>query len=230
MFDRYSRQKASGIGSDGQKLLSDATVAIVGCGALGSMVAMQLAGAGVGHLVIIDFDTIDISNLQRQFFFTEDEASKSKSQILKKRITSLNSSTDVKEIQELLSFSNINRLLTGADIVVDATDNPDSKFMIDNYTEHHGVAGVFGGVAGFRGQVMSCLPGSVRYREIFPDAPSAGMMPCAITGVVGPAAAMVASIQSSEAIKIITGKGTPLINQVLTIDLLENRYKILKIN
>lgn len=229
MFDRYSRQKASGIGDEGQNKLSASTVAVVGCGALGSMVAMQLAGAGIGRLIIIDFDTIDISNLQRQFFFTEGEASENKSKVLKTRIEALNSDTTVIEHREMLTSNTIARLLKDADVVVDATDNPDSKFLIDSYSEAHSIPGVFGGVEGFRGQVMSCVDGSARYREIFPDASSAGVLPCSIAGVIGPAAAVVASFQSNEVIKIITGVGEPLVNKILNINLLKNTYQVLNV-
>lgn len=225
---RYSRQIAIGeIGVEGQMRLKDAKIFIVGCGALGSMSAMQLAGAGIGNIGISDFDKIDESNLQRQFFFKSSEAGKSKAEVLHDRMTELNSSCNIEVFNSLVNKDMALKLFMGYDYILDATDNPASKHMIESVCEELDKPCCIGGVSGFRGQVMTVLPGSHKFRDLFPDTDDGGFLPCSIGGVVGPAAAICASIQVSEVIKQITGAGECLVSKVITFDLLENRFSTL---
>lgn len=223
---RYSRQIGiDGFGVEGQNRLLSASVAIVGCGALGSMVAMQLAGAGVGKLVIFDFDTVDVSNLQRQFFFETKDCGKKKSQVLSDRIISLNPDITVDCHDAFIDEKKAMAYFRNVDFVVDATDNPASKGMVEKVCRELGKPCCIGGVSGFRGQVMSIAPGQIMMSEIFGEEES-GMLPCEISGVLGSAAALCASIQASETIKYLACVGETLKGKILTFDLRTNDFKV----
>lgn len=228
---RYARQRAlPGIGAEGQKRLTEGSVAVVGCGALGSLCAMYLAGAGIGRIAIFDFDTIDISNLQRQLFFSTEEAGLSKAVILEKRMRALNPGIEVVRHECLINASNAAELLEGYDFIVEATDNPATKYLIDEISEQLSIGCCIGGVREFSGQVTTCMPGGTRYSDIFPERPDAGgFTPCGLGGVLGPAAGTVASIQASEAIKHISGCGSLLDSRILTFDLLDDTVSVLDI-
>ena len=222
---RYSRQiSVEEIGESGQARLLSSKVAIVGCGALGSMVAMQLSAAGIGTIAIADFDTIDISNLQRQFFFTSEEAGKLKAEVLKKRLTDINPGCNVESLTRLVNKEVARQLFQDCDFVIDATDNPSSKVMVEEICRELGKTCCIGGVSGFHGQVMTVMPGGVTFGDVFCEDVEADFLPCSIGGVVGPAAAVCASIQSLEAIKHIVGITDTLADKILTFDLLANQF------
>lgn len=204
---RYSRQIAvKEVGIVGQESLLRSKVAIVGCGALGSMVAMQLAGAGVGRLCIADFDTVDVSNLQRQFFFKESEAGESKSLLVAKRISELNKGVSVDCMECIVTSGMAENMLRDCDFVVDATDNPSSKLMIERVCRKLGKPYCIGGVSGFRGQVMTVV-GGYGFEDVFAGIPeSESTQSPANRGVTGPAAAFCASYQSSEVIKYLVSQ------------------------
>lgn len=224
---RYARQIAiEEIEEAGQEAICNGKVFIVGCGALGSMVAMQLAGAGVGKIGIADFDTVDVSNLQRQFFFKSSETGKSKAEVIKERIRELNPDIEVSVHKSFIKADEARVTFKEYDVVVDATDNPSSKQMIDLICEEIEVPCVIGGVAAFEGQVTTLGKGGIRYRDYFPEVDTENFLPCSLGGVIGPAAALCASVQSSEVLKIMTGKGELLINKFLTFDLLKNQFKV----
>lgn len=227
---RYSRQIAiEEIGVAGQQRLGESKVFIVGCGALGSMVAMQLAGAGVGSIGISDFDTIDVSNLQRQFFFKTDEAGMKKCLVLQQRIEALNPSCQVLRCDALINKERAVELFSDYDFIVDATDNPSSKFIIESVCQQLDKPCSIAGVSEFHGQVMTVFPGSTKFGEVFPDSENEGFLPCSISGVVGPAAAICASLQSAEVIKYLTGAGECLKSKLMVFDLLNNSYNVISI-
>lgn len=224
-FQRYSRLMAiEEIGKDGVEVLNRSTVLIVGCGALGSMAAMQLAASGVGHIIIVDFDTVDISNLQRQFFFRTSDVGKNKAAILAQRILELNPTIKVRPMKEMLNRKNAAEFVTGCDFVVEATDNPASMVMIDSVCNQMGIACVLAGVSGFSGQVLTCLPGKRRYDDIFSVDNNNAVLPCSLSGVAGPAAALASSIETSEAIKYLVGTGTLLSESIFVYNLLTMRF------
>lgn len=226
-FSRYVRQTSiEEIGHEGQKKLSQSKVFVVGCGALGSMVSMQIAGAGVGTIGIADFDTIDHTNLQRQFFFRDDEAGRGKARILEEKIKGLNPETIVNVFNELVTEKRGDDVLKDYDVIVDATDNQSSKLMIDKICEVLAIPMVTAGVASFHGQATTILPGQERYSELFSDIKEETFLPCSLGGVMGPAAALCASIQSSEVIKIITGAGDTLSGKLFVFDLLSNSFTL----
>ncbi len=199
------------IGEERQQRLSASSVFIIGCGALGGQLAMLLAGAGVGRIGIADFDTIDITNLQRQLFFDENSLGKSKSDVLAKKLSSLNSEVEIIHHKEMISRKNYRLLLSGYDMIADATDNPATKYFIDEVSKEMKAACCLGGVAGWRGQVVifanSGSETGLTYKDIFPIPESdPSMLPCEIEGVMGPAASTIASIQASEIIQFLIRK------------------------
>lgn len=229
---RYSRMiSMPEIGVEGIEKLKKAKVMVIGAGALGSICAMYLAGAGIGTITVADFDTIDLSNLPRQLFYSTKEAGESKAKKLVERIMALNPNCNAKALTVMVNKENAGELLSGYDFVVDATDNPGSKFNTDRVCQKLGLHYCIGGVSGFRGQVMSCSPNSIPYSEIFsPEGVCSGITPCSISGVLGPTAGVIACIQASETIKHITGAGDMLYNKLFSIDLSTmqtNLYNIL---
>lgn len=224
---RYSRLIAvERIGEEGLRKLNESRVLVVGCGALGSMVAMQLAGSGVGHLRIVDSDTIEISNLQRQFFFQTEECGRKKVDVLAARIHGLNPTVEVEICDDKFSVDNASALLEECDFVVEATDNRDSMVLIDKICEEKGVGCVLAGVKEFSGQVMTCRPGTRRFRDIFVEDDSEST-PCLLPGVIGSAAALAASVEASETIKSLIGMTPLLTDRLFLFDLLTLRFLLI---
>lgn len=225
-MDRYARNKAlPEIGDSGQNAISDGRVLVVGAGALGSVCAMYLAGAGVGEIGVADFDTVDISNLQRQVAYTEDDAGLPKAEVLCRRLQQLNSQIHVSAHRCLVSSRNLAELLENYDVVADCTDNPASKHFLATAVPALGKMCVTAGIDGFVVQVATTAPGATTFADIFgvePPSESCGtMVPCAQAGVFGPAAGMAATAQAAEALKILSGAGKPLINKLLRINTLD---------
>lgn len=225
---RYSRLIAiEDIGKEGVERLKESTVLVVGCGALGSMAAIQLAASGIGRLRIVDFDTIDLSNLQRQFFFKAEDTGQFKVSVLSQRITGLNPAVRVEAVEGILNKNNAKSLVSGCDFVVDATDNYASMALIDSICNETNVNCVLAGVSGFSGQVMTCLPGLRRYSDIFPAVEDSGVLPCSLTGVAGPAAAVAASVEAAETIKSLVGLDSLLSDKLFVFDLLNMKFNII---
>lgn len=226
--NRYSRNIAC-IGAEGQKRLSAASVFIIGCGALGGQVAMLLAGAGIGRIGIADYDTIDVTNLQRQLFFSEESAGKAKVEVIADSMKALNGDIIVEPYKRLIKASDSKEILANYDFIVDATDNPATKYMTDRLCKEICKPGCIAGVAGWKGQVM-CISGDAedgtsRFSDLFP-APEedVSMLPCEVLGVMGATASTVASIQASEVLKYFLKEGKNLVNSLLTIDLLNMEF------
>ncbi len=227
---RYSRQiSVEEIGESGQARLLASKVAIVGCGALGTMVAMQLAAAGVGSIVIADFDTIDISNLQRQYFFKTEEAGASKADTLALRMTEINPDCKVEIVKKMIDRKLASEIFKESDFIIDATDNPASKMMIEETCEQQGKYCCVAGVSGYHGQVMTIRPGGAKFGEVFSQGADSEFMPCSIAGVIGPTAALCASIQAAEAIKFLTNAGVTLQDRLLTFNLFTNSFNLLQL-
>lgn len=224
---RYARQIAvPEIGIIGQEKLCRSKVLIIGCGALGSMVAMQLAGAGIGTLGIADYDKVDVSNLQRQFFFNNVEAGESKVRLLQERIGNLNPSVITEVYEKLITKKIAEEIFPIYDFILDATDNPDSKRMVGEICKKESLPCCIGGVRDFMGQVITFLPQDSRFEDYFGSASSEGFLPCSLGGVMGPAAAFCASVQASETIKYLAGTGQLLSGRLFIFNLLQNSYKI----
>lgn len=228
---RYSRNiLLPEIGRAGQLELLQASVLVVGAGALGSIVSMYLAGSGIGRIGLCDFDTVDISNLQRQLSFTIDDVGCPKLEATVRRLSSINPDLIIEPHDGFLRHDKARELFKRYDVIVEGSDNPATKHMVTDIANEVGKPCVLGGVNGFDGQVMTFLPGGKRYRDIFPDAVAeGGYTPCSIGGVLGPLPGIIGSIQAAEVIKIITGAGTTLADTLLLVNALDMTFTRIKL-
>jgi molybdopterin-synthase adenylyltransferase len=229
---RYSRQVLfSGIGNEGQARITASRVAQIGCGALGAVQASLLVRAGVGTLRIIDRDFVEESNLQRQILFDEEDVRGvlPKAVAAAKKLQSVNSLVKVEGIVEDVNASSISRLLEGFDLIVDATDNFDARFLLNDYAVKTGTPWVYGACVGSYGLTFPILPGQgACLRCVFENAPPAGVAPsCDTAGVIGPIVSVVAGMQVAEALKILSGKRDRINRRITTIDLWENRHEVI---
>jgi molybdopterin/thiamine biosynthesis adenylyltransferase len=226
---RYSRQILfEGIGSAGQARIIASRVAIVGCGALGSMQASLLVRAGVGHLRIIDRDFVEESNLQRQILFDEEDVRSimPKAFAAEKKLSAVNSLVKVEGIVEDLNPGTIGRLLDGFDLIIDATDNFDARFLVNDYAVKTGVPWIYGACVSSYGLTFPVLPGETAcLRCVFENAPPPGLSPsCDTSGVIGPIVGLIASLQVAEAMKLLSGRRDRIIHRMSIVDLWDNRH------
>jgi molybdopterin/thiamine biosynthesis adenylyltransferase len=207
--ERYSRQILfHGIGEAGQQRLLDARVVVVGCGALGSFQAGALARAGVGHLRIIDRDYVELSNLQRQWLFDQCDVEQAlpKSMAAARRLTAVNSDIRIEPVVADLTPGNADDLLGESDLILDGTDNFETRYLINDYAVNRGQPWVYGAAVGSYGISMAVVPGKTAcLRCVYPDPPPGAQPTCETAGVIGSVTALIASWQVSEAIKILCG-------------------------
>lgn len=217
---RYSRTIAlPDIGELGQYRICNGSVLIIGAGALGSVVAMYLAAAGVGRIGVADFDTIDLSNLQRQVAYSEVLAGKPKVVELAKRMAEVNSSIKIDTYNFFVTQKNAAKIIGEYDIIVEGSDNPATKHLVAHVCCELHKPCVVGGVSGWTGQVMTVSPGDSAYNDIFGDSPSCSpFTPCGAGGVVGSLPGIVGSVQATEVIKLLTNVGETLRNKLFVID------------
>src|SRR4051794_15420951 len=220
-LERYSRQLVLPEWSGAaQERVMGASAIVVGAGALGSPAATYLAAAGVGRIGVVDSDAVELSNLHRQpLHFTPDVgAPKAESAAIKLGL--INPSTIVDPFPARLDEANAEAILTGADVVVDCSDSFGTRYAVNDACCAIGVPLVEAGVLGFQGLVLSIRPGeSACYRCAFPTPPAPGSVPsCREAGVLGAMAGVVGSIQALEALKLLAGGGTPLLDQILHMD------------
>lgn len=229
-MDRYIRNiQLPGFGAEGQERLRRSSVMVVGAGALGSVSSMYLAAAGVGRLGISDFDVVDISNLTRQLSYGEANVGEPKVTALSERLRSINSEVTVETHPRRLAGGDLMQVLSRYDIVVEASDNPATKYAVTDAAESLGKPYVIGGIEQYRGQVMSWCPGRSGYRAFFPEAAADGeYVRCTEGGVFGPVPGIIASMLSAEAIKIAVGIGEPLYDRMLAIDALTMTVRALR--
>jgi molybdopterin/thiamine biosynthesis adenylyltransferase len=225
---RYSRQVLfNGIGNKGQAKIIASRVAMVGCGALGAMQASLLVRAGVGTLRIIDRDFVEESNLQRQILFDEEDARSvlPKAIAAEKKLRLANSLVNVEGLVEDVNASSIERLLGGFDLILDATDNFDARFLVNDYAVKNMIPWIYGACVGSYGLTFPILPGeSACLRCVFESAPPAGVSPsCDTAGIIGPIVSLIAGMQIAEALKILSGRRDSVNRRITTIDLWENR-------
>ena len=219
------------VGITGQQKLSDASVLVVGAGGLGSPALLYLAAAGVGRVGIIDDDTVDISNLQRQIIHSTNNVDKPKSQSAKESINSLDPAIKVVSIEERLTPDNAIAILQqGWDVLIDGTDNIPTRYLIDDACSILGIPWIYGSIHRFEGQVtvFNHNDGPC-YRDLFPEAPPAGSVPnCEEGGVLGVLPGVIGSIQATEAIKVILGIGESLSGRLLIYDAEGMEFNTLK--
>lgn len=228
--DRYSRQvRFAPIGTAGQERLAAAHVALVGCGALGGVVAMALVRAGVGRIRIIDRDVPELSNLPRQVLFDEADvaAGLPKAVAAASHLRRINAACQIEPIVADVTPAIVSRLLGGVDVIVDGTDNFEARFLINEFACREGIPWVHGGAIGAEGRVLSVLPGrSACLRCLVPDPPAPGALPtCDTAGVIGPVALVVGAVEAAEVMKIIVGAEAPVGNRLLVCDLWDNLWR-----
>jgi molybdopterin/thiamine biosynthesis adenylyltransferase len=231
--ERYSRQVLfDGIGEEGQRRLQTSRVLIVGCGALGSAQAESLARAGVGRLRIVDRDFVEASNLQRQTMFTERDAEDRipKAIAAATHIRKINSETQTEPEVTDVNHSNIERLIEGCDVVIDGTDNFATRYLINDACVKHEIKWIYGAAVGSYGVTMTVRPHETPcLRCIFAEAPPAASAPtCDTAGVIMPIINVVAAVQVSEALKIMTGHFEELHGSLMQFDVWRNEWR--KIN
>jgi adenylyltransferase/sulfurtransferase len=229
---RYSRHLIiPDVAMDGQKRLKNAKVLCVGAGGLGSPALLYLAAAGVGTLGVIDFDTVDESNLQRQIIHGVSDIGKSKAQSAKESIAEINPLVEVVLHDEQLTIDNVMDIFAGYDLIVDGTDNFATRYMVNDAAVLLGKPYVWGSIYRFDGQAsVFWAEHGPCYRCLYPVPPPPGMVPsCAEGGVLGVLCASIGSVQVNEAIKLITGIGDPLVGRLMVYDALEMSYRDIKV-
>jgi molybdopterin/thiamine biosynthesis adenylyltransferase len=224
--DRYSRQILyPGIGEEGQQKLASAHVALVGCGATGAAAASLLARAGVGTLTLIDRDFVEESNLQRQVLFDESDASFAlpKAEAARRKIALFNSEITVHSHVVDLVPANIHELLQGADLVLDATDNFETRYLINDYAVEQNKPWIYAAAIGAYAVTMNILPGDTACLAcLFPKPPSGAVETCDTAGILNTAVNLAASIETTETIKLIVGARQNLRRSLLSFDLWTN--------
>lgn len=227
--ERYLRQaQFDPIGDHGQRRIEAARVAVLGCGALGTVAADQLARAGVGTLRLIDRDLVEWSNLQRQSLYTEAdaEAGAVKVEAAASHLRRINSSINIEERVVDITAGNISRQLDNVDIVIDATDNFAARLLLNDWSLRAQTPWVHGGCVGATGQVRLFTGASPCLRCLLPHPPAPGeTATCDTAGVIAPATHLIASLQTCEAIKWITGNRANVRSDVLSVDLWHNHFR-----
>ncbi|MGE5572698.1 MAG: HesA/MoeB/ThiF family protein [Bacteroidota bacterium] len=218
---RYSRQLViPEIGEAGQEKLRAAKVLVVGAGGLGSPAAMYLAAAGVGTLGLVDSDVVDLSNLQRQILHGVNHLGLAKVESGKRALARLNPGVHVVPARVAVTPENVSGLIGPYDVVVDAVDNLETRYVVNDACVKAGKPLIEAGVLRFDGMVLTVLPGrGPCYRCVFPTLPPPGVVPsCREAGIIGAVPGVVGSIEALEAIKVILGLGQPLVGRLLLFD------------
>jgi len=228
--DRYSRQVLfHGLGAEGQAALGASRALLVGCGALGSLLAQILVRAGVGALRIADRDFVEPSNLQRQLLFDEDDARRSlpKAVAARDALGRINSGVSVEGIVADVGPGNIASLAEDCSLILDGSDNFEIRFLVNDYSVCHGVPWIYGAAVGSTGLVMPVLPGKTPcLRCVFEEAPPPGSTPtCDTAGVIAPVIGVVASLQAAEALKILSGHTAQVLRGLVSVDVWDGRLE-----
>ena len=224
---RYARHLAlPEIAAAGQERLKAARVLVIGAGGLGSPSALYLAAAGVGTLGLVDCDRVDLSNLQRQVLFDNAALQRPKAVVARERLLSLNPGIRVVAHELTLRAGNVREVIDAYDIVLDGTDRLPTRYLVNDACVLLGKPLVTAAIHRFEGQAMTYVPGcGPCYRCLFPETPAAVVPSCAEAGVLGVLPGVMGAIQATEAIKLIVGRGEPLVGRLLTYDALELRFQ-----
>ena len=231
-LQRYSRHLLlPEVGEAGQRRLKSARVLCIGAGGLGSPAALYLAAAGVGTLGIVDFDVVDVSNLQRQIIHDAANVGRSKLVSARERLEALNPDVIVETFDTPFRASNARELLDGWDVVVDGTDNFATRYLVNDACVLYRTPNAWGSIFRFEGQAsVFAVPGGPCYRCLHPEPPPPGLVPnCAEAGVLGVLPGVIGTIQATEAIKLVLGVGEPLIGRFLIFDALKMRFREIKL-
>ena len=215
---RYTRHiQLPGVGTDGQQKLKQAQVLIIGCGGLGAPVSYYLAAAGVGKLTLVDADTVDLSNLQRQIIYTENDIGKPKASCSQQRLKQLNSDISIDAVCESLTPTNAVELISDADLVLDCTDNFNTRYLINDACKALGKYWLYASVYQFSGQCALFSPGGSCFRCLFPSAPI-DAPDCNAAGVLGVLPGLLGTLQATEALRFLLGLPTAIENNLMLIE------------
>lgn len=235
-ISRYSRHLIiPDLGVDGQKRLKNARVLVIGAGGLGSPTLLYLAAAGVGTIGIVEFDVVDESNLQRQIIHGQSDIGRSKAQSARDSIKEINPLVEVRLHEVRLEPDNAVDLFEQYDLILDGTDNFATRYLVNDAAVLAGKPYVWGSIYRFEGQVSVFWEDApnelgLNYRDLYPEPPPPGMVPsCAEGGVLGILCASIASVMGTEAIKLITGIGEPLLGRLMVYDALDMTYRTIRI-
>lgn len=229
---RYSRHLIMPeVGMDGQLKLKQARVLCIGTGGLGAPLGLYLAAAGVGRIGLVDFDKVDLTNLQRQILFSSSDVGRPKIEAASTRLRGLNPDIQIDQHETRLTSENALDLFRDYDIIVDGTDNFPTRYLVNDACVLLGKPNVYGSIFRFEGQVsIFGYPSGPCYRCLYPEPPPPGLVPsCAEGGVLGVLPGIVGALQAAEAIKLILGKGEPLVGRLLLFDALAMRFRELKL-
>ena len=233
-IERYARHIIlHEIGGSGQQQLKKARVLVIGAGGLGSPVLLYLAAAGVGTLGIVDDDTVSLSNLQRQVLHATGDIGRPKTESAAASLDAMNPNVAIEEHTLRLTEESAAAILSGYDIVVDGSDNFETRYLVADTAEELGIPLVAGALGRFDGSLTVLMPHETdkngepypRYRDLFPEPPPEGTVPtCAEAGILGAVAGVIGTLQAVEVLKLITGTGEPLVGRLLLYDALSVRF------
>lgn len=226
-LERYDRQiMIDEIGKEGQEKLKNAKVFIAGAGGLGSSISTYLTAAGVGTIKIVDHDSAELSNLNRQILHWNNDIGRKKAASAEQKLQNMNPDIEVQGIDETITEKNISELAFGSDLIIDAMDNFQTRYILNKYAVDNNIPFFHGAVKGFEGRVMTVIPGkSACFRCLYK-----GPVPEEKFPVIGVLPGLIGCIQATEVIKYITGIGELLSNKLLLYDGLEMKFNVLKIN
>lgn len=225
-MDRYSRNLSS-ISHDENLVLQSSKVCVMGCGGLGGHIIEMLGRLGIGHITAVDSDVFEVSNLNRQLFSDEMSIGKSKALMAVERMKVVNSNIEVIPVTQYIDKTNAKEILGGHDLVIDALDNIESRLVLEKACKDLNIPLVHGAIAGWYGQVCTIFPGENTLSKIYSSGISKGMEKRLGNPSFTPA--LVASMEVSEAVKILLGKGELLRNKLLFLDLLSNEFVIIEL-
>ena len=234
-MDRYSRQILFGpLGEQGQRRLADSRVTLIGCGALGSVVADTLVRAGIGFLRIVDRDYLELNNLQRQVLFDEQDVAEQlpKAEAARRKLNKINSEVIVEAVIDDANYTNIEALVEGADLILDGTDNFETRYLINEVAVKHKLPWIYGACVSATGLALTIIPGQGSCLKcLFEQAPPAEMSPtCDTVGVLAPVVNIVASLQAVEALKILSGNIEAVNRKLMSVDVWTSRVVALDVS
>ncbi len=234
-LDRYARQMRYGpIGEEGQRKLLASRALVCGCGALGSVLANTLARSGVGHLRIVDRDFLELNNLQRQVLYDEQDVADNLPKVVaaQRKLQRINSQVEVEAVVADVDHANIGRLVDGVDVMVDGTDNFETRYLLNDAAIKFSIPWVYGGCIGAEGQSMTIVPGQTPcFRCLMPEPPPPGVTPtCDTAGIVSPIVNVIASLEAMEALKILTGHVEAVNRDLTIVELWDNRLRQVKLD
>ena len=229
-LDRYVRQiRYAPLGEEGQRRLVRSRALVCGCGALGNVLAATLVRAGVGRVRIVDRDFVETNNLQRQLLFDEEDVARGlpKAIAAAEKLRKANSEVRIEPIVADVDHTNIEGLLDGVDVIVDGTDNFETRFLVNDAAVRHGVPWVYGGCLGAEGQTMTILPHETPcLRCLMQECPPPGTTPpCDVAGILAPIVGVIASIEAIEAIKILSGNRAVVSRNLTVVELWDNTLR-----